>query len=955
MIVMTTPHRTSRHGWVAATAALAILASACSSAPALVDTGSTLSPDQPDPRSTEPADSDAGADAVSSVGEELDESVRQALASIVEVEDVDPRLLHGDDAALRLQLEDDLGPDARIQVATVHPDRLTEDARAMVAAALGDDVARILTAGRQPVVLDPITLFDSAEDADAVFARYGLSSAPDPVPPRVDGGRRGGDGDFLVVPEESSRESSLSGGTRSGSTSGTSTSGPTSFGASSGSTAGSPSDSDRFSGGDARAVARYVAHDGLPLYATASFAAEEVHTFERGEGVHVFDDLPTIVGDNVFVRVQAVDSYPFPVGWMPLFWLYQAPVGGTTDDLTFTSTYGLIADAISDGIEQIFYRGCDQYPLVAHSPMFPGATRCRRSTGTRWTSRRATTAGEYPVGMTGEAWIPGVGMVNGKWLPPRTLDVPGTVQYLPWKKGDPYGIIAAIHEYYRPLEWAPEPLTVHARLSRLDGQRRGDPYDMRDLGTAHGATQPKVRSNQLYVPKATPATAAHDGVVYDLDELAESAVRIHGTDTWFNVSLDAPAGVTEPADAYLTICQRLPGGHVQTERVYANIGLYTNLVKERHSRITAIELGGMEFSAMTACATATINPPRGSFSSGGGLGHATDMLGDTPPAAVIRFVRGTIEGLSLRHTGELKVYGQLDSVHDWLIGILLGQVNAILDHGPDGVGLWRFIAGLPIPKVDIPHPDDIDAAIQAGFGKVTTSLEQMLLTELQEVGRQLTRRLVDPHEAIRTACDTLMPSSYANVSSRYHVLYLQCLEATQDADIDVVANTGSTTCHDPRAFARVSDGTGWRHAGDRTRLLYAGLEDGDQHYSHVLRRPPWASWGADIQGRPVPGCGVRSALTTTVMSEYWPLLRCMEPTVNEGVNHRWTVSTMRNRLRSDCEVPAVKILCDMYGEGRDLREMWEQRYGHVPPTGPYMGYCSLYRDLTTEPGSQFTS
>lgn len=242
--------------------------------------------------------------------------------------------------------------------------------------------------------------------------------------------------------------------------------------------------------------------------------------------------------------------------------------------------------------------------------------------------------------------------------------------------------------------------------------------------------------------------------MYDLDPLVDSSVRIHGTDTWFNVSL-------------------------------------------------------------TACATATIHPPRGVTEQPRWRGARDRHAGRH--AAVIRFVRGTIEGLSLRHTGELKVHGQLDSVHDWLIGILLGQVNAILDHGPDGVGLWRFIAGLPIPRVDIPH------------------------------------------DAIRTACDTQMPSSDADVSPRYHVLYLQGLEATHDVDLHIVATAGSTAWHDPRAFARVSDGTGWRDAGDRTRLVYVGLDNRDHHGSHV------------------------------------------------------------------------------------------------PSAGLCMGYCGLYRDLTTEPGSQFTS
>jgi hypothetical protein len=720
--------------------------------------------------------------------------------------------------------------------------------------------------------IPPVTLFSTADQADALHRAHDLD-LPDQaravdalvVGPRPQDTRAGSHGGFLdsaAVPPAPPREAT--GG------------------------AEGPIGPHGITTRSVPQITRYVGHDDLPLYAAPDFDAAEVATLRFGERVFVQPELPTVVGDNVFVRVHAPDHAPmFPTGYLPLYWLYESPPSRTADSLTFQTSYGLMSRAVTEAIRATFYTGCDPYPQVAHEQtLYGGIPMFDPSTVASPMARYE--CGEYPVGWTAYRTL--------KLLDNHEFTTPAV------KQGGTFEVDLEAMTFTVPL-----------RMTRLQGQTRGAPYEIRDLRTGAGGPA-KTTSNSLYVPKATPMGASNSAVMYDLP-VADDAVRVHGTDAWFNVSFDPPAGVTDEADAYVNLCIRLPGSEVRTGTVHTDIVFTTQgktkRAKERTSHIQALALGGMVFSPMTVCATATLVEPRGSVTGPHG---AADLAAGTPAPLVVRFVRATIDDVTVQHTGILEVFGKLDPVHDWFIGQLTSVINGVLKSDIGGPLLWQ--------------------------GLLKNGLEQTLLTQLDSLAAQLQANLVDPVPMLRQACDTLMPDSFGDVSSRYHLLYRQCRDAGASAGVELIAEVSPNLvqqCHDPEAYARVSEGAVWRSSDDRSIVLTTGSGD---HASQVLHRPHWV------------GCALPSTMSTSVLSDWWPLLRCMEEIVDHDVNHGRTISQMRDRLRNDCQVPAVKLLCDAYGEGADLRAMWSAAHGINPPIGPYAGFCGLYRELTKDPAYQ---
>lgn len=756
-------------------------------------------------------------------------------------------------------------------------DELRKDLAELFAGALargeGLQFARRAEEGTGEVPVPPVTLFATAAEADALRLTHGLE-VPDQIrvvgalvadaQPR--GARAGTDPHFLDAAAPTSSPSDLTAP----------------------STVGPPTGPRRFTSGTVPQVTRYVGHDDLPLYAAPDFGADPVATLPFGERVFVQADLPTLVGHNVFVRVHAPDLAPtFPTGYLPLYWLHESPPSRTSDALTFETTYGLMSRAVSEAIRAGFYTGCDRYPQVAHEQtLFGGVPVFDPSTVASPMAHYE--CGEYPVGWTAYP--------NVKLLDSYEFSTPAV------KQGGTFEVDIEAMTFTVPL-----------RMTRLQDQTRGAPYEIRDLRTGAGGPA-KTTSNSPYVPKANPIGADNSAVMYDLP-IADDEVRVHGTDAWFNLSFDAPAGVTDEADAYVNVCMRLPGSEVRTGTIHTDIVFTTQAktkgAKERTSHIQAITLGGLVFSPMTVCATATLTEPSGSFTGPHG---AADLVAGTPAPLVVRFVRATIDDVTVQHTGTVGVYGQLDPVHDWFIDQLTTVINLALKSGVGGPLLW-------------------DGLLKTGF-------EQALLSQLDSLAAQVQANLVDPVPMLRQACDTLMPDSYAEASSRYHLLYLQCHDAASTAGVELITEVSPNLvqrCHDPDAYARVSEGAVWRSSDDTSIALTTGFGD---PATHVLRRPHWV------------GCALPSKLTTTVLSDWWPLLGCMEEIVNHDVNHGRTLSQMRDRLRNDCQVPAVKLLCDIYGEGADLREMWTAAHGSSPNLGPYAGFCSLYRELTKDPSYQ---
>ena len=191
----------------------------------------------------------------------------------------------------------------------------------------------------------------------------------------------------------------------------------------------------------------------------------------------------------------------------------------------------------------------------------------------------------------------------------------------------------------------------------------------------------------------------------------------------------------------------------------------------------------------------------------------------------------------------------------------------------------------------------------------------------------------DPEIELADACDTLMPA-YANQTSRYYPLYQHCVQAANTASVSYFTNTdsASTACYAGHS-ARANDGSAWSSKKDDHHTYYAP-PDADPV---GLDKPFW-----------VDGCEVEAELQTTVMSGYEDLLECAGAVFDEGVNYRRSMSWIQTQLQSRCLIPTVGFLCDAYGEGDDLVELWSQQLGTEPNVGGVFGFCGWYEDLTKE-------
>lgn len=635
--------------------------------------------------------------------------------------------------------------------------------------------------------------------------------------------------------------------------------------------------------GDTSAV-RYVSNDDLPLFSAPDFDAEVELELQRGERVFVFDTLPVVSSNALFVEIQLPDRDVSAVGWVPLAWLYETSVSTSRDSLDFRASYGLFSKQIANFVDSAFYAACDGYPVYPHNAGVLGP----QFNPNLLPSDANYRCGEYPVGDTYSS--------SHKRITTLDFETPSFHH-----DGTLFNVnIEAI------------PLSIPIDMLRLDGQTRGDNYAMRDLSTAWSpAGSADVEEFRLY-----SRFPNHERQVpFEV----EDEVRVHDTDFWFNVSHEAPAGVTADADAYINACFYLPGSTLQGQRVDTNIKLTTKSVATRVSHITGIEFGSVEFSRFRVCTTATVSQRADESDSDGVIDqYAPNAM---PGPLVVRFVRGVIEDIDVEYKGGIKLYGSFDSLHGALLTTATNVLNDVLING--------------VPFSIKGHDMSGGAGPMLWQGWMKGALEKELLNQLDVIAARLTGSLPDPDGALSRACDLIMPDSYSQIESPFYPLYQQCLEATRDVDIDaIVPPMGPSSCYEPGNYARVSDGKNWWSDTDTDDTYYYG--DGINDVL-AIDRPFW-----------VNGCGIRSRVETEVMSEWWPLLECMAEVLDRDVNYGKTSGQVSANMQNECLVPAVKMLCDLYGEGDDLMDMWlgEDADFDVPNT---FNFCAYYEELTKEP------
>jgi hypothetical protein len=159
-----------------------------------------------------------------------------------------------------------------------------------------------------------------------------------------------------------------------------------------------------------------------------------------------------------------------------------------------------------------------------------------------------------------------------------------------------------------------------------------------------------------------------------------------------------------------------------------------------------------------------------------------------------------------------------------------------------------------------------------------------------------------------------------------------------------------------KPFARVNEGgLDWSFDEDKSQwpiLTPAGDKDA------WVDRPGWAKYrprwpeSATVNN---PGSSVRSDVQARANEHYWPILECMATTVNRVFNYDPSAggNTYANRLQNDCLEAGVNAACKLFGEGDDLLDIWEKRWGVRPDTHEYTKYCLWARHLKDKDRPKF--
>ncbi len=441
------------------------------------------------------------------------------------------------------------------------------------------------------------------------------------------------------------------------------------------------------------------------------------------------------------------------------------------------------------------------------------------------------------------------------------------------------------------------PFSIPIKLHRLPWQTRGEDYSVLDLSTGRyfqfDDSGADVEDHSRY--------ARIPGV------LEEDVVRVHDTDVWYNLTFEPPPGVEDiGAEAYLNVCMYLPGFRLRGGHSPMNIKI-SSLAKT--TTVDGISWGAYDVSPFRVCATSAVSTKPG------------DPMGDltTGPQAPmrLRLLRASLHDLSIRMVEGIDLYGTFKGVHGPIILMLTDFANALL--------MKTGVLGLLF-----------EAFLQEGF-------EAKLMAWLNEMASTLAQGLPDPDAELADACD-LMPDAYASPTHRYYPIYKHCTSAVEAASIELATNQdeAASSCHSEwNAYGRANDVTSFTSPTDDDDYFFADL-GGPSPEVLVVDRPWWNS------------CGLESEVDTVVPDDYWPVLECASTVMEDALNYQMSNGAAQGRLQSECLLPTVKMLCDWYGEGDDLIELWTGGAGGEVPVGNTFGFCDWYASLSAPDTPDFT-
>jgi len=430
--------------------------------------------------------------------------------------------------------------------------------------------------------------------------------------------------------------------------------------------------------------------------------------------------------------------------------------------------------------------------------------------------------------------------------------------------------------------------------------RSEEPYTIADLDIASTHSDPNVKARTY--SRFPPAQA-------------DVTTRVHPMDWYFRPRY--PTASQAQDELWFDLEVHLPGVELLAAPFNKVVVLESRVARHRTTETKTLSLGGVRVDEIPLRVT-------GRLKRAGGL----DQI--AAPDVEAPFVRVEFTDVSFLKMPEISFpydieieYYWVDGLHEKVIELLQDVLeNIVLKSGAFKSYLWeKFV--------------------------IDGELEKTLLKALVSLQPQLTQAIPDPRKSISNGCDRIFPASQRSMASPFFGLYQECRSVVDSIVIHPFVH-GNISNADAKPFARVNEaGLDWSFEKDKWQwpiLTPPGDKDA------WIDRPGWAKyrpqWPSSATANN-PGSAVRSEVQARANEHYWPILECLANGVNVVFNYNPSASAgaYATRLQTDCLEAGVGAACKLFGEGDDLLDIWERRWGVRPDTHEYTRYCLWARHL----------
>ena len=443
-------------------------------------------------------------------------------------------------------------------------------------------------------------------------------------------------------------------------------------------------------------------------------------------------------------------------------------------------------------------------------------------------------------------------------------------------------------------------LSIPLYLSRRQ-YRSEQPYTIADLDVAKFQSDANVsaRTYSRFPPAQADVTA-----------------RVHPMDWYFRPRF--PAASQSRNELWFDLEVHLPGVEILAPPFHKVVVLESQALKHRVTETKTISLGGVRVDEIPIRVT-------GRLKRAGGLDQVA-APGVEAPFVSVEFTDVSLlkmPQISFPYDIEIEYY-YVDGLHERVIELLTDVLEKyVLKNGKFKAFLWEKFA-------------------------IEGELETMLLKTLVSLQPQFTQAIPDPRASISGGCERIFPASQKTAASPFFGLYRECRSVVDSIVVRPFVNKASSDFDAAKAFARVNEaGLDWSFDEDKAQWEVL-TPPGDA--MTWIDRPGWSKYRPrwpDSATVSNPGSAVRSEAEARANEHYWPILDCVATGVNRVFNYDPSASgsTYANRLQTDCLDAGVGAACKLFGEGDDLLDLWERRWGVRPDTHEYTRYCLWARHL----------